>query len=93
MKSRSISGTAIATAAAVLVLSAAAPVAPTFAATIKCSGANAWKGQGACKSMRNDCRGKNACKGLGYLIMDASLCKAPTYKPVHKLGVKPSSPR
>jgi hypothetical protein len=92
MKSRSISGTAIATAAAALVLSAAAPVAPTLAATIMCSGANACKGQGACKGRNNTCKGKNPCKGMGYLIEDASLCKAPTHNPVHKLGVKPSSP-
>jgi hypothetical protein len=92
MKSKSISGTALATAAAVLVLSAAAPVAPTLAATIKCPGANACKGQGACKGRNNDCKGKNNCKGLGFLMEEASLCKAPTYNPVHKLGVKPSSP-
>ena len=70
MKSRSISGTAIATAAAVLVLSAAAPVTPTLAAgMMKCVGANACKGKGACKSMRNDCKGMNWCKGQGFLML------------------------
>jgi hypothetical protein len=77
MKSRSISGTALATAAAVLVLSAAAPVAPTLAAGLmKCFGANGCKGQGACKSTKNDCKGKNACKGQGFLML--LTCNAPS---------------
>ena len=33
------------------------------AAQIKCLGANACKGQSACKTKANDCQGKNSCKG------------------------------
>ena len=37
------------------------------AAKVKCIGANACKGQGACKSTQNDCKGQNACKGKGFV--------------------------
>jgi hypothetical protein len=70
MKPRSISGATLATAAALLVLSAAAPVAPTLAAgMMKCFGANGCKGKGSCKSVQNDCKGRNACKGQGWLML------------------------
>ena len=93
MKPNSISGATLAAAAAVLVLSAAAPVAPTLAAsTIRCFGANACKGQGSCKSNANACKGQNACKGKGFLMMDESACPAVTYHPIHKLKITPSSP-
>jgi hypothetical protein len=36
-------------------------------ASVKCVGANACKGQGACKSAQNDCKGQNACKGKGFI--------------------------
>ena len=76
MKPRSISGATLATAAALLVLSAAAPVAPTLAAgTMQCWGANACKGKGACKSSKNNCKGMNACSGKGFLMLEPSACK------------------
>jgi hypothetical protein len=33
--------------------------------TVMCSGVNACKGHGACKSAKNACAGKNGCKGEG----------------------------
>lgn len=36
-------------------------------AKVKCQGANACKGQGACKSEANACAGQNGCKGKGWI--------------------------
>lgn len=47
----------------------------TFASSafaIPCSGANACKGQGACKSAANACKGQNACKGKGFVETGSS---------------------
>jgi hypothetical protein len=33
---------------------------------VKCAGANACKGHGACAGAGHDCAGKNACKGQGW---------------------------
>jgi hypothetical protein len=42
---------------------------------VKCLGANACKGQSACKTATNDCQGKNSCKGKGYVkTTDAKAC-------------------
>ena len=63
MKLNAISGATLATAAAILVLSAAVPVAPAAAASnykVKCFGVNACKGHGSCKSTANACKGQNA---------------------------------
>ena len=62
------------------------PSASTQAAQLKCLGANACKGQSACKTATNDCKGKNSCAGKGYIITtDAKSCEA---KGGH-LGKKP----
>jgi hypothetical protein len=37
-------------------------------------GANACKGQSACKTAKNECKGQNACKGQGYLEMTEEEC-------------------
>ena len=37
-------------------------------ATVKCSGANACKGQSACKSATSACKGQNSCKGKGFVM-------------------------
>ncbi len=51
------------------------PSPSTQAAQLKCLGANACKGQSACKTATNDCQGKNSCKGKGYVITaDAKSC-------------------
>ena len=71
------SGVAVATAAAMLfgtgLLSTA--VAGTDA-QIHCTGANACKGQSACKSANNACKGQNACKDQGFLEMSKADCDA-----------------
>lgn len=70
------SAVAVATAAAMLfgtgLLSTA--VAGTDA-QIHCTGANACKGQSACKSANNACKGQNSCKGKGFLQMTQEECK------------------
>lgn len=71
------SGTALAAAAAALLI---ANVAPTPASavdySVKCFGLNACKGHGGCKSIGNACKGKNACKGQGFSMMSKSQCLA-----------------
>lgn len=62
-------GISLATAAAALFIAGATmSVAPkgAAAADVKCMGINACKGQGSCKSAKNDCKGHNACKGQGW---------------------------
>jgi hypothetical protein len=41
-------------------------------ASVKCVGANACKGQSACKSADNSCKGQNACKGKGFVVMPSA---------------------
>jgi hypothetical protein len=36
-------------------------------AGVKCVGANACKGQSACKTASSSCKGLNACKGQGWI--------------------------
>ena len=69
MKIITKSGAAIAAAAATLILSGAAAVAPASAASdgkVHCFGVNSCKGQGGCKTSMNDCKGMNSCKGQGW---------------------------
>lgn len=58
-------------AAAITGLLSATAVATTAHAgegeKVKCYGANACKGQGACGGVGHSCAGKNACKGQGYV--------------------------
>lgn len=76
MKLVARSGASIAVAAATFILAGAlAPVAHAAeGAKGHCVGANACKGQGACKSAANDCKGQNACKGKGFLAMTKEEC-------------------
>ena len=69
-------GTSIAAAAATLILAGAAlaPISHAEEAKGHCVGANACKGQGACKSAANDCKGHNACKGHGFLALTKADC-------------------
>ena len=55
--------TMIATAAAVFAVSTFATAAH---ADVACTGANACKGQSACKTANSACKGQNACKGQGW---------------------------
>jgi len=77
MKISKKSGVALATTAAVMLISGAvttpAPAADNFQA---CLGVNACKGKGACKSASNACKGKNACKGRGMVKMSKEQCDA-----------------
>jgi uncharacterized membrane protein len=70
------SGSAIAAAAAALLMTGAVS-APAFAADEAkghCVGGNACKGKGACKTAGNACAGQNACKGKGMAEMTAEEC-------------------
>jgi hypothetical protein len=77
MRLKNTPGTALAAAAAVLfstglISTAVADKSPT----VQCQGANACKGQSACKSANNACKGQNSCKGKGFLQMSKADCKA-----------------
>jgi hypothetical protein len=72
------SGAAIAAAAAALLIAGTALSAPMqMAAGEKghCMGANACKGQSACKTEANACGGQNACKGKGFTEMTKEECE------------------
>jgi len=75
MKVTSKSGATIAAAAATLFLAGATMTTVAHAAGDgKCVGANACKGQSACKSAANACRGQNACKCQGFSGMTKEQC-------------------
>ena len=77
MKITSKSGTAIAAAAATLFLAGATMSTVAYAAGEgKCVGANACKGQSACKGGANSCKGQNACKGQGFSATSEKACAA-----------------
>jgi hypothetical protein len=77
MKLSSRSGAAIAAAAATLFLAGANTSTPVFAADEgHCVGANACKGQSACKGGNHACKGQNACKGKGFAEMTKADCVA-----------------
>jgi hypothetical protein len=80
MKMTVNSGAAIAAAAAALLIAGTAISAPMQIAADDakghCMGANACKGQSACKTASNDCAGHNACKGKGFTEMTKEECDA-----------------
>ena len=63
-------------AAAFLTAGIATTISPAQAAGVKCVGANACKGQSACKGASNACKGLNACKGQGFSMASEASCKA-----------------
>jgi hypothetical protein len=74
---RTLSGAAIAAAAAGLFMSQAA--IPAFAAEqakVNCAGVNACKGKSECAGSKNGCAGQNECKGQGWMSMSEKDCKA-----------------
>ncbi len=77
-RSTKSSGFALAAAAATLFLSAPMAQAETAGSTATghCMGANACKGQGACKSAANACKGQNGCKGQGFTESSEKECVA-----------------
>jgi len=65
--SKTVSGAALATAAALLFsIAPIATAAAADAATVHCDGGNSCKGKSACKSAHNACKGQNSCKGKGF---------------------------
>ena len=80
-KTKSMTGLAIAAAAASLFASGLAGAADDNASgvQIKCFGANACKGHGQCKTAMNECKGHNACSGKGFVEMTEKAC-------IEKLG-------
>jgi hypothetical protein len=68
-----LTGAAIATAAASLLLAGCESMANADSgsqmskAEVHCFGINACKGMGACASSHNACKGHNSCKGMGWL--------------------------
>ena len=75
MKS-SISGAALATAAALLFSTAVVSVAQAEDAKVKCQGVNSCKGTSACATTHNSCQGQNTCKGVGFLLLSKADCDA-----------------
>ena len=78
MKLNSKSGATLAAAAATLFLAGAtvSNVAQAQGAAGHCVGANACKGQGACKGGANACKGQNAWKGQGFTSLTKEKCDA-----------------
>jgi hypothetical protein len=75
--SKSVSGAAIATAAALLFSVASVGTASAAdEAKVHCDGTNSCKGQSACKSAKNSCKGQNACKGQGFKETTQKECDA-----------------
>ena len=73
-KAKTFSSVALAAAAAVMFASAPLATASADDAKMKCEGANACKGQSACKTAKNSCKGQNACKGQGYSELTKADC-------------------
>ena len=73
---KKISGAAIATVAAGMIMAGGQAVASEGAAEAKvhCYGVNACKGKTACKTADNACKGQNACKGSGWMPMSEAAC-------------------
>lgn len=74
--SKKFSAVALATTAALVFSAAPLMTAQADDAKVKCEGANACKGQGACGSAKNSCSGKNACKGQGFTMLPKAECDA-----------------
>lgn len=79
-----VPGVSFAASAALVAVTAVAPIAPAFAGTheggdaklVHCYGVNTCKGQSDCKTAHNDCKGMNSCKGHGFKSMTAQACEA-----------------
>jgi hypothetical protein len=75
-KTKSVSGAAIAAAAALLFSVARVGSATADEAKVHCDGVNACKGQSAGKSASNACKGQNSCKGQGFKELTQKQCDA-----------------
>jgi hypothetical protein len=74
--SKTLSGVAIATAAALAFGAASITTASADEAKVHCDGTNACKGQSSCKGANNACKGQNSCKGKGFTEMSSKDCDA-----------------
>ena len=76
---KKLSGVALASAAAALILSGVsttAVMADEKVAEVKCSGINSCKGTSACATATSACAGQNSCKGQGWVKATAADCTA-----------------
>jgi hypothetical protein len=73
---KTLSGAALASAAALLFSVASIGTASADEAKMQCVGVNACKGQSSCKSAHNSCKGQNSCKGKGFVEMTQKDCDA-----------------
>lgn len=72
---RTITGAALAAAAASLIMTTAVgTVHAQEAKKIQCEGVNACKGQNDCSTAKNGCKGMGACKGQGFMSMTQADC-------------------
>jgi uncharacterized membrane protein len=72
---KAITKLSLATAAAALFSAAVVPAAfaaDAGAATVKCQGINACKGQSKCQTADSACAGHNACKGKGWITVPSA---------------------
>ena len=77
MSAKTLTGIALATAAAGLFATASVPAfAAKHEAKVMCSGINSCKGSSECATASNACKGQNACKGNGWIHATAKDCKA-----------------
>ena len=76
LMSKSVSGAAIAAAAALLFSIVSISTAVADEAKVHCTGVNSCKGQSSCKGADNSCKGQNSCKGKGFKEMTQKDCDA-----------------
>ena len=76
---KKLSGSAVATAAAALLMSGftvPAQAEQGAEANVKCSGINSCKGTSACATANNACKGMNSCKGAGWIEVSKEECES-----------------
>lgn len=71
-----MTGVALALAAAGLFATLPTQVVAEEASTVQCFGVNACAGKNDCKTMKNECKGRGACKGQGFKYMSVADCNA-----------------
>jgi uncharacterized membrane protein len=77
MDRKTISGAALAAAAAMILSSGVSTFAVAAdAAKVKCEGVNSCKGSSECSSAENSCKGMNTCKGHGWVSLTDEECTA-----------------
>ena len=75
-KFKTLSGMAMATAAALMFSATPMTASAADAAKVKCEGGNACKGKSACHTATSGCQGQNSCKGKGYVMVTKAECDA-----------------